>query len=291
MIFCCCTTGDIDIKVCEDYSVESFLLGFIRFSCKVGYPKKILPDAGSQHVKGCETMKIKFSDINTKLHEYGVLYELCPVGAHYMHGKVERKIRHVKDSFAKQLYNNRLSVIKWETLGDQVANSINNLPIAIRNVRKDLENLDLITPNRLLLARNNGCCPVGTVTVTEDVKVIIPKNNDLHDIWYKAWLISYVPSLMLQPKWFQSDMDPKVGDVILFLKSDKEFDKQYQYGIISDLKLSRDYKIRRIEIEYQTHTQKTKWCTIRGTRDVVVVHPADELGLVRELNILSANLS
>ena len=96
---------------------------------------------------------------------------------------------------------------------------------------------------------------------------------------------------MLQPKWFRSDMDPKVDDVILFLKSDKEFDKQYQYGIITDLKLNRDYKIRRIEIEYQNHTEKTKRRTLRGTRDVVVVHPADELGLVRELNILSANLS
>ena len=52
-------------------------------------------------------MKIKFSDINNKLHGYGVIYEICPVGAHYMHGKVERKIRHVKDSFAKQLYNHR----------------------------------------------------------------------------------------------------------------------------------------------------------------------------------------
>ena len=73
VIFCCCTTGAIDIKVCEDYSPESFVLGFIRFSCKVGYPKKILPDAGSQLVKGCDTMKIKFSDINNKLHEYGVI--------------------------------------------------------------------------------------------------------------------------------------------------------------------------------------------------------------------------
>ena len=57
-----------------------------------------------------------------------------PVGALYMHGKVERKIRHVKESFSKHLFKERLSVIQWETLGDQIANSINNLPIAIGNV-------------------------------------------------------------------------------------------------------------------------------------------------------------
>ena len=64
-------------------------------------------------------------------------YELCPVGAHYMHGKVERKIKLVKESFSKELHKNRLSIIQWETLGDRIANTINNLPISLGNdVRK-----------------------------------------------------------------------------------------------------------------------------------------------------------
>ena len=94
-IFCCCTTGAVDIKVMEDYSTTSFILAFIRFACKIGYPKKLLLDAGSQLVKGCGNMNITFSYVHSKLHQYGVLYEVCPVGVHYMHGKVERKIRHV----------------------------------------------------------------------------------------------------------------------------------------------------------------------------------------------------
>ena len=70
-----------------------------------------------------------------------------------MHGKVERKIRSVKESFAKHLQNEKLSVIEWETLGETVANSINNLPIAVSNGTRDLENIDLLTPNRLMLGR------------------------------------------------------------------------------------------------------------------------------------------
>ena len=219
VIFCCCVTGAVDIKVCEDYSTSSFVLAFIRFSCKVGFPKKLLPDAGSQLVKGCASMTITFSDVQNRLHEYGIIYEVCPVGAHYMHGKVERKIKHVKESFAKHLYNDRLSIIQWETLGDQVANSINNLPIALGKVIKDLENIDLITPNRLLLARNNNRCPVGQLSVTEDVGKIIQRNNDVFSVWFRAWLTSYVPTLVMQPKWFRSDRDLKKGDVVLFLKN------------------------------------------------------------------------
>ncbi len=291
VIFCCCTTGAVDLKVMDDYSTPSFVLAFTRFSCKVGYPKKLLPDAGSQLVKGCDNMRIVFSDVRSRLSEFGVLYEVCPVGAHYMHGKVERKIRHVKESFQKHLQNERLSVIHWESLGDQVANSINNLPIGIGNVTKDLENIDLITPNRLLFARNNDRCPAGTLNISNDLGKLIEQNNKLFQVWFKAWLISYVPALMFQPKWFCSDRDSKVGDVVLFLKSDKEFEKIYQYGIITDVKVSRDKRIREIEIGYQNVNESTKRRTTRGTREVVVIHPVHELGLVREINKLVSQIS
>ena len=93
---------------------------------------------------------------------------------------------------------------------------------------------------------------------------------------------------MFQPKWFNSDYDPKVGDIVLFLKSEKDFQKIYQYGMICDVKKSRDGKIRQVEVEYQNYMEKVKRRTNRGTREIVVIHPHDELGLVRELNILAS---
>ena len=205
---------------------------------------------------------------------------------HYVHGKVERKIRHAQESFSKCLSNSRLSIIQWETLANEVANSINNLPIALGNTVQDLENLDILTPNRLMLARNNDRSPVGIVTVTDDPKKIIQTNNDLFHIWFKSWLVSYVPTLMFHPKWFESTRDSKVGDVVLFLKSSKEFDKQYQYGIIHGIKTSRDCKICEVEIEYQNFSENIKRQTIQGVRDVVVIHQVDESVIMRELNQL-----
>ena len=90
---------------------------------------------------------------------------------------MERKIRHVKETFSKHLQNQRLSLIQWETLGFQVANTINNLPIAAGKVSQGIEQLDLITPNRLLLGRNNDRSPVGTLSVTVDVGKIISQNQ------------------------------------------------------------------------------------------------------------------
>ena len=61
--------------------------------------------------------------------------------------------------------NERLSVIQWETLMQQISNSLNNHPIGLKNRTEDLENVDLITPNRLILGRNNERCPNAPLTI------------------------------------------------------------------------------------------------------------------------------
>ena len=99
LIFCCCTTGAISIQAMEDYSTTSFIQGFVRFSCRYGYPRHLLPDSGSQLIKGCEDMQYSYVDSRQVLSvEYGVDFSPCPVGSHYFHGRVERKIREVKKS-------------------------------------------------------------------------------------------------------------------------------------------------------------------------------------------------
>ena len=104
-------------------------------------------------------MVYAFSDAKHKLSvEYGVEYLRCPLGAHYVHGKVERKIREIKKSKEINIENERLSVIQWETLMQQICNSINSLPIGVRDKVECIEYLDIITPNRLIMGRNNNRC-------------------------------------------------------------------------------------------------------------------------------------
>lgn len=208
VVFCCCSTTAIDVKAMEDYSTEAFILSFTRFACKVGYPKKLMPDAGSQLLKGCKEMELEYYDIKHRLHkEFGVDFETCPIGAHYVHGRVERKIKHVQESFLKATEKQRLSVLQWETLADQVANSVNNQPIATGNIVEEVENLDILTPNRLLLGRNNERSPTGNLQTTGDALKLIKANSDIFKLWFESWLISYVPTLVRQPKWFKSDED------------------------------------------------------------------------------------
>ena len=146
----------------------------------------------------------------------------------------------------------------------------------------------LLTPNRLLLGRNNSRCPAAPLVLSNDIRKILQTNQEIFTAWFDAWLVSHVPQLVPQPKWFKTGRHISVGDVVLFSKSDKEFENVYQYGIIKVANVGRDGLIRSVLIEYQNSTENTKRTTTRGVKEVIVIHPVDELGLSRELHDLAA---
>ena len=249
LVSCCTVTGAVDCRVMENYTTDAFILAFIRFTCRFGYPKRVPPDEGSQLVEGCQDMKFSFTDIQNRLYiEYGIEFKTCPVGAHYVHGKVERKIQNVKKCIRKNVDKSRLSILQWETLGQQISNSINNMPVGLGNKSDLLENADILTPNRLILGRNNNRNPTLPLEISHDYRGIIRSNKEILNTWFKEWLISYVPNLVDKPKWFLPERNISVGDVVLFLKSEKEFNLQYQYGMVHTVIMSRDSIVRTVEI-------------------------------------------
>ena len=106
------------------------------------------------------------------------------------------------------------------------------MTIGVGNKTECIENLDILTPNRLILGRNNGRSPTTPLVLKRDLKHVVETNAKMFSVWFKSWLVSYVPTLMKRPKWFDNDRDICRGDVVLFLKSEQEFDRQHQYGIV-----------------------------------------------------------
>ena len=165
-------------------------------------------------------MTLDFKEIQSKLHRSkDVDLSICPVGGHNMHGKVERKIQEVNKSIEKNVANNRLSLLQWEALSSVIANTINDLPICIGN-KVDVETIDLITPNRLLLGRNNDRSPVREMILSNNPTKLMKSNERVYNAWFENWLISNVPNLMNQSKWFASGRNIQVGDIVLFKKID-----------------------------------------------------------------------
>ncbi|XP_066917749.1 uncharacterized protein [Clytia hemisphaerica] len=199
-LYCCISTSTLSIKVMDDYSTPSFLMSFTRFACDNGYPKTMYVDRGSQIIKGFQDTKINFNDLQHRLHvDVLVDFELCPVGGHNYNGKVERKIHEVKSSIEKSFSGHRLSVIQWETICSEVANSINDLPLALNGIVSNFDTMDLITPNRLKLGRNNDRSPAGPLEVTKSFSKILDSNTAIYNAWFDQWLINHVPKFTTNP--------------------------------------------------------------------------------------------
>ena len=143
----------------------------------------------------------------------------------------------------------------------QISNSINNLPIGLKNRTLELKNLDLITPNKLILGRNNERSPNAPLIICPDHKKMIENNSLLFKAWFKAWIISFVPLLIDRPKWHNSKGEANIGDIVLFLKNEKEYENQYQYGKICGIHKGKDGLIRKVGVEYKNSNEGIKRVT------------------------------
>ena len=107
-------------------------------------------------------------------------------------------------------------------------------------------------------------------------------NKNIYDSRFQGWVVGYVSTLVRQHIWFVSDCDIRVGDVVLFTKSDKAFEKIYQYGIVLTTFESKDGLTRVVEVQYQNSNETVKRTTKRCVRELVIVHPVDEIGIQEE---------
>ena len=112
---------------------------------------------------------------------------------------------------------------------------------------------------------------------------MLDQNATIFKAWFNAWLIGYVPQLIERPKWHTNDRELNIGDIVLFLKSEKEFDEQYQYGMVCAVHQGNDGHIRRVDVKYRNSTEETTRTTQRGVRDLVVISPVDELDIYERL--------
>ena len=200
-----------------------------------------------------------------------------------MNGRVERKIREIKGSITKRLENERISLLQWETLVSEIANTINDLQLATGNITSQFENMNLLTPNRLCLGRNNDQSPIGPMMVTNNPEKFLFINENLFHTWFEWWLISHVLKLMHHHKWFQTDRDIKVRDVVLFSKQENQLSSTYQYGMILDLSRSSDDKICKETVCYWNSTEAVDRFTNHAVQQLIVIHPVDELNMMEEL--------
>ena len=235
LIICCLVTGATNILVMEGLATRHVIQALERHSARYAVPRKVYVDNG--------TNLVKLRDVSFSLRDFSFnLLDACGIEvlvsvakAHEDQGRVERRVRELRASLEKL----RDSVpppkthIAWETTFAQISNQLNDLPMA-KSGRSRIQDpfWDVITPNRLILGRNNNRSLQGRMKIDygSDLNLLVWKNEKIMTAWFKIFSDRIHHLMPRQKKWLTSSKIEK-GDVVLFLVGDAKYDKDERWRL------------------------------------------------------------
>ena len=272
----CVVTKLSNLQVIETKDVGGICCALTRLGCEVGLPKILLVDGESSILAALKDAEVTLVDAQFEIYkEHGIKFEKCPVAGHNAHGLVERKIKTAQEIFEKSDFaNKRLHTTGLQTLAKLTENMMNNTPYGFSYARgKDNNKLmKLITPNMMRMGRVNSRNLSGPIKLPKGPTTMMKKVEETYQIFYNIYNDTMVMKLLLeiQPKWFKSDRDTKVGDVVFFRKDkDSAVKGSWTVGSIEEVERGRDGLIREVWIRYINASENTPRFTNRAIRKVV----------------------
>lgn len=286
LVLCCLLSGATAIYMMEDWSTTSVMQALERHGSRHGFPSQLFVDSGSQ-LKKLSSVAYSILDL-TRLTKSKFHCDLvvAPPKSHSSQGRVERRIGLIKTSLSKVAESGfLLSFLEWETLFARIANELNNLPVA-RASATHLSRPEwaVLTPNRLLLGRNNKRSLAGPLVIDATPSTSLERSFAAQEEWYKIFskqLHLFVPT----PKWFKTNK-VATGDIVLFFLDVhmKSTGTTWHFGLVvavSGLTLT---------IEYTVPPSNLKKSLKRSRRDVVRLAHESELDFNTELHALRISL-
>jgi hypothetical protein len=261
------------------------LKAYTRFAARYGHPLRLYLDEGTQLVKAATEMSLSWMDVSRTLSsqfQVGIKHVTSPVSGHNYTGVVERSIREIRKLFTAIFpCKIKMDLLSFETAFAFVANSLNNLPLCLGENYRDLGELDLLTPNRLILGRNNRRAMSGPCTVEKPSRML-DTMDAIHQAWWKVWGDERLTRFVAQPpKWLKSDPNLKVGDIVIFRKKESELTLKSSVWSIGRVVVadpsSKDGVVRDVTIEYKNASESKFRQTHRAARSVAVLHKEGDI--------------
>ena len=285
LVIVCLLTSATSIMVMEGVETQDVVIALTRHACLHGVPSHVFVDNGTQLV-ALGSVKFSIRDLNAYVYDaMRMKVSVSNAKSHEERGRVERRIRHIRDTLKSTAdhHTTAQTALQWETLFAKVANTINDLPIAKGNCSNvnDL-GFEMITPNRLLLGRNNFRSLEGPGMVIESNNIpsrLLEKNREIYRTWYQFY-IDRIHHLTMKPlKWsLSSERQPKPQDIVFFVFNDSALGKDWRLGRVVQVSENG----RQVTIEYTTvrgSQQASKKQVTRSPRDITILFSVEEVYL------------
>jgi len=275
LVVVCLLTSATNIHVLEGLTTQAVIQALERHASRYGVPAQMYVDSGTQLEK-LQDAHFQLRDVGVTLGTQRFSITVATPKAHQQQGRVEAKVKNIRkilQAWSKST-NECNTLIGWETLFARVASAINDVPIGrgSASAPSDL-GWEIITPNRLMMGRNNHRQLDGPIKVTNCPQSQLERNRLISAKWYEIFIQRL--HLLIPAPAVKEDRQPMTGDVVLFLFSDPNFKKLWVWklGIIEE-KVSRST----FRIRYSGSDGGQKH-VLRAVSQISIIVPVNELAV------------
>ena len=286
----CLVTGAVAIGVLEDLTTSSIIMAISRTAFRYGWSKYLIADNQSSF-KTLESLKISYKDLKGKLwRDQKIILDFSTPLAHNEHGRVESKIKILKDYLKKSgELGKKHSFVEWETIGMSIASAINGLPICHNQDDPQADDtLGLLTPNMFLIGRNNSRAPEGFAEFEHNpvraIKQLAEMNTLLLDL-LGDYVHRFIPG-----KRVADGNAPEVDDVVLFVIKEAERTRNVKYRFGRVIKIDVDGRQNKVRIRYRNAAETVFREVDRQVKDVVLIQGSEELDFNSREHCLAASI-
>jgi transposase InsO family protein len=243
-IFCCLATRAVHLEVLDSMDTSSLLNALRRFMARRGTPKKIVTDNGTNFVGGRREMFSLRNDVEWVFQ--------TPHASH-MSGAWERLIRTVRKVLAGMMpCRINLSDDALQTLFCEVERMVNSRPIT--KVSEDVSDGSALTPNHLLMMNHCPAFSPGSFVEADIYRQRWRCIQHLADVFWRKWVLEYLPELQKRSKWLSEKRCLSVGDVVL-VSEENTPRGVWPMGLVIEVKKSADMRVRSCKLRLKNGSE------------------------------------
>lgn len=223
VLFTCFALRAVHIEVAHSLDTSSCINAIRRFICRRGQVSTLHSDNGTNFIGAEKELReaiaeLDHSKIREELMPKGIAWTFNTPTASHQGGIWERQIRTVRKVLNSVLRQQTLDDDGLHTLLCEVEAIINDRPLTATSV--DPHDLEVLTPNRLLLLKKQPILPPGLFDSNDTYSRRRWRQTQyMANLFWSRWTKEYLPLLQEQQKWRAQRRNFVAGDLVLIVDS------------------------------------------------------------------------
>ena len=249
-LFTCMSTRAVHLELAGSLSTDSFIMALTRFTARRGHPKEIYSDNGTNFKGAANELREALKELDQKKIETettmnGTKWHFIPPLAPHMGGSWERLVKAVKVALSATLKEKYPREETLRTLLVESERTVNSRPLT--HVSTDPDDPSALTPNHFLIGSSGSSQAYGVFEEDFDLRKQWRIAQRMADVFWKRWVVEYLPTLTRRTKWNKRSEPVKVGDVVVIV--DEALPRNnWPKGIIESTFPGKDGQVRVVEV-------------------------------------------